>query len=292
MNPSMKPTLQESMKLLGEMTLLNRFLFSEVMSDPEVYTATLQIILGEDKLKLLSGSQTEKEIKTAPWLRSIRLDVYSVDEQGTVYDTEVQAKKTNDLRKRSRYYQSLIDSTLLSPGTRNFNRLNDVCVIMIMPFDLFGLDKYYYTFVPCCKEDKSLELKDGAVRIFLNTRGKNDDEITPELKEFLCYIESPDGAFVEKSNSDRLKKIHACVNRIKSSEEVGVKYMQKWLDQIDFFEDGWEQGMEKGMEKGRLENTLSTLRKLMQKQHMTLDEALDFLEIPKDEWQTYKEMLN
>ncbi len=62
--------------------------------------------------------------------------------------------------------------TLLSPGTRNFNRLNDVCVIMIMPFDLFGLDKYYYTFVPCCKEDKSLELKDGAVRNFLNTREK------------------------------------------------------------------------------------------------------------------------
>ena len=104
MNPSMKPTLQESMKLLGEMTLLNRFLFSEVMSDPEVYTATLQIILGEDELKLLAGSQTEKEIKTAPWLRSIRLDVYSVDEHGTVCDTEVQAKKTNDLRKRSRYY--------------------------------------------------------------------------------------------------------------------------------------------------------------------------------------------
>ena len=43
MNPSMKLTLQESMKLLGEMTLLNRFLFSEVMSDLETYTATLQI---------------------------------------------------------------------------------------------------------------------------------------------------------------------------------------------------------------------------------------------------------
>ena len=120
------------------------------------------------------------------------------------------------------------------------------------------------------------------------------------MKEFLCYIESPDGAFVEKSNSDRLKKIHACVNRIKSSEEVGVKYMQKWLDQIDFFEDGWEQGLEKGMaqgmaqgiEKGRLENTLSTLHKLMQKQHMSLNEALDFLEIPEAERQTYKEMMN
>ena len=275
MNPSMKLTLQESMKLLGEMTLLSRFLFSEVMSDPEVYTAALQIILGEDELKLLTGAQTEKEIKTAPWLRSIRLDVYAVDEHRTVYDTEVQAKKTNDLRKRSRYYQSLIDSSLLSPGTRNFNQLNDVCVIMIMPFDLFGLDKYYYTFVPCCKEDKSLELEDGAIRIFLNTRGKNDDEITPELKEFLRYIESPDSASVEKSGSDRLKKIHACVNRIKSSEEAGVKYMQKWLDQIDSFDEGMEKA------------TLNSLRKLMQKQHMTAEEALDFLEIPKEEWENY-----
>lgn len=275
MNPSMKLTLQESMKLLGEMTLLNRFLFSEVMSDPEIYTAALQIILGEDELKLLTGAQTEKEIKTAPWLRSIRLDVYAVDEHRTVYDTEVQAKKTNDLRKRSRYYQSLIDSSLLSPGTRNFNQLNDVCVIMIMPFDLFGLDKYYYTFFPCCKEDKSLELEDGAIRIFLNTRGKNDDEITPELKEFLRYIESPDSASVEKSGSDRLKKIHACVNRIKSSEEAGVKYMQKWLDQIDSFDEGMEKA------------TLNSLRKLMQKQHMTAEEALDFLEIPKEEWENY-----
>ncbi len=97
------------------------------------------------------------------------------------------------------------------------------------------------------------------------------------MKELLRYIESPDGAFVEKSNSDRLKKIHACVKRIKSSEEVGVKYMQKWLDQIDFFEDGWEQGIEKGMElghaegfevgrtEGRIEATLKSLRKLMKK---------------------------
>ena len=166
MNPSKKPTLQESMKMLGEMTLLDRFLFSEVMSDPEAYTATLQIILRQDELKLLTASQAEKEIKTAPWLRSIRLDVYAVDEYGTVYDTEMQAKQRNDLRKRSRYYQSLIDSSLLGPRTRDFNELNDVCVIMIMPFDLFGLDKYYYTFVPCCKEDKNLELEDGQSGFF------------------------------------------------------------------------------------------------------------------------------
>lgn len=60
-------------------------------------------------------------------------------------------------------------------------------------------------------------MDDGAVRIFLNTRGKNDDEITPELKAFLHYVECTEDKFVENSGSERLKKIHACVSQIKFS---------------------------------------------------------------------------
>jgi len=45
-------------------------------------------------------------------------------------------------------------------------------------------------------------------------------------------IESPDSASVEKSGSDRLKKIHACVNRIKSSEEA--------LDFLEVPKEEWE----------------------------------------------------
>ena len=40
-------------------------------------------------------------MRTAPWLRSIRLDVISKDEAG-IYDAEVQKKNTGNLRKRSR----------------------------------------------------------------------------------------------------------------------------------------------------------------------------------------------
>ncbi|MBQ4563692.1 MAG: hypothetical protein IJA58_04335 [Lachnospiraceae bacterium] len=85
-----------------------------------------------------------------------------------------------------------------------------------------------YTFVPCYKEDRAIDLEDGAVRIFLNTRGKNDHEITPELKDFLRYVESTGDECVENSGSERLKKIHACVNRVKSSEETGVRLMRHW----------------------------------------------------------------
>ena len=50
--------------------------------------------------------------------------------------------------------------------------MNDVYVIFIAPFDLFGQDKYMYTFQMTCQEIPGLVLNDGAVRIFLNTHGK------------------------------------------------------------------------------------------------------------------------
>lgn len=61
-------------------------------------------------------------------------------------------------------------------------------MIMTAPFDLFGLGKYCYTFRMKCDE-ADLCLNDGAVRMFLNTHGKNPEDIRPELKELLYYME-------------------------------------------------------------------------------------------------------
>jgi hypothetical protein len=56
----------------------------------------------------------------------------------------------------------LIDSQLLEPGETNFNKLNRLYQIMIMPFDLFGYGKYCYTFENQCLEVPGLEIKDDA----------------------------------------------------------------------------------------------------------------------------------
>ena len=130
------------MKPLRDLTLLDKFLFDETMDHPEAHEAALQIILGNDNLRLLSPSQTEKELRPAPWLKSIRMDVFSLDQDRTVYNTEMQAEHKSDLIRRSRYYQGVIDSSLLAPGNRNYNHLNDSCIIMITPFDLFGENRY------------------------------------------------------------------------------------------------------------------------------------------------------
>lgn len=226
------------MKTLKELTLLSKFLFDQTMDVPEAHEAALRIILPDQNIKLLNSTQTEKELRTAPWLRSIRLDVFALDEKKTVYDTEMQGGHRMDLKKRSRYYQGLIDSSLLEPGSVDFNALNNTYIIMITPFDLFGKNKYCYTFLPYCKEEKDILLEDGAVRIFLNTKGTNDSEVSNELVNFLHYIECTDEKFAMQTGSENIWKIHECVKKIKSSEEMGVKYMQTWEEKILEREEG------------------------------------------------------
>ena len=73
------------LKQLKDLTLLDRFLFSEVLE------TILEIILGRDVL-LRCLPQTEKEQRRSPLYRHIRLDVWGQDLEGTVYDVEVKSK--------------------------------------------------------------------------------------------------------------------------------------------------------------------------------------------------------
>ena len=214
-------------KPLKDLNLRDRFLFAEAMEDPVIMRSILEIILGRE-IVLQNFPQTEKEQRTSTLKRFVRLDVWVKDMEDTVYDTEVQKKDTKNLPKRSRYYQSLIDSKLLSPGEIDFNKLNQVYIIMIMPFDLFGKGLYRYTFQMRCEEDKELGLNDGAVRIFLNTHGTNADGVNQELIDLLHYIEHTTEEVSTQCGSSRIKEIQERINVIKSSEEIGVRYMQAW----------------------------------------------------------------
>ena len=242
-------------KQLNELTLLDRFLFASVMEDDRSLELLLSIIMGEE-ITLRQPSQVEKEFRTMPWLRSIRLDVYNVDDKNRIYDAEVQEKNTGNLAKRSRFYQALIDSTLLAPGRDvSFHHLPESYLIMITPFDLWGYGKYRYTFRMRCEEQPDLYLEDGIGRIFLNTRGTNDGEVNPELAELLHYMENSTDETAEMCRSEKVRELHRRVSEVKASEEFGVKYMQAWEEKIyermEGKEEGLAEGMEKGMEKGR-----------------------------------------
>ncbi|MDD2979894.1 MAG: Rpn family recombination-promoting nuclease/putative transposase [Hespellia sp.] len=262
--------------LLKDLKLTDRFLFDETMENPEAHQAVLSIIM-RNAVDLLPENEVEKQLQTLPYLKSVRLDVFAMDAEENVYNTEMQKSRKSDLQKRSRFYQSLIDSSLLPPGSISYNLLNDSYIIMITPFDLFGYEKYQYTFQARCKEEPELCLADGATRIFLNTKGKNADEVSEELIHFLKYVENTDDETAEESNSELIKKIHECVKKVKSSEEAGVKYMQAWEEKVYEREEGRAEGREEG-------EIIRVIKQIMTKVTKDLDEKTiaEHLEEPEE----------
>ena len=235
---------------LKDLDLLDRFLFAEAIEDPETMELILEIILGRE-IVLKHLPQAEKEQRSFLWSKQVKLDVWAQDVDDVIYDTEVQKRNTKDLPKRSRLYNSMIDSKLLIPGTNGYNGLNDVYIIMIMSFDLFGEGKYRYTFRMRCEEERDIELGDGVTRIFLNTQGKDADGVSEELIGLLKYFEDSTESTADSSGSDRIMKLHERVERLRESEEIGVKFMNAWEEKLLDRQDGYEEGLAEGIERGQ-----------------------------------------
>lgn len=123
-------------KPLENLNLMDRFLFSAAMDDPQFVQDVLAIILGEE-FALKELPQTEKEQRNLALRKVVRLDVWAKNEREDILDIEVQDTNTGNLPKRSRYYQALIDCNLLEPGDTDYNSLNDVYIIMIASTPVF-----------------------------------------------------------------------------------------------------------------------------------------------------------
>lgn len=265
------------MTKLEELNLTDRFLFDETMEDKEAYQAAVSILL-ENEIELTGRPETEKEFRVSPQLRQVRLDVVGMDRKGTLYYSEMQKKNTGNLKKRSRYYQAQLDVSLLEPGSKDFNLLNDSCFILIAPFDLFGRGLYRYTFEGACRECLDLKIEDGAVRVFINTKGKNGQGFSREFLDFMAYITSSTDETAGRAESGRIKLIHERVQKIRKSEKMGVKYMQFWEEKAYAREEGLEEGIVKGMKEGESRKLIQLICRMLQRGSTPEEIAADFEE--------------
>jgi len=267
----------KSKKSLQDLTLLDRFLFAEVMEDTKTFENVLSIILGQD-ISIAGRPQTEHESRTSPLKRQVRLDVWAEDKSDAVYNVEAQKENTKNLPHRSRFYQALIDSKLLLPGEVDFSNMKDCYSIIIAPFDLFGKGLYQYTFQMTCNETGQT-LDDGAVRIFFNTHGKNPEAISPELRELLYYMEHTTENI--SCSTPRLQEIQSHVNIVKSSEEIGVKYMQEWEEKILEKRKARAEGLAEGLAEGEDLRLIKLIKKKIQKSKNLIQIADELEETPE-----------
>ena len=265
-------------------------MFAQVMRDTRHLKPLLQFVLQVPiaKIELIEPQKTEKEGYDS---KGIRLDLYVTDEQGVVYNVEVQTTSKKHLPKRMRYYQSTIDISILRPGV-DYKELRKTFVIFICNYDPFGRNRYLYTFENICREEPDLLFGDETVKVIVNTRGEIG-EISEELKEVIRYLN--DGTI----SGQYSQELDTAVTAVKSNEERRLEYMTLAMHDMEIREEaleegrqeGRQEGREEGFTKGKDEERLFNIRNAMKKLNLSVEKAMDFMDIPAEDQPKYALML-
>lgn len=230
-------------KRLQDLTIKDNFMFGAVMSIEENCIAFLEMVLGFPIEKVVVSK--ERSMIYHPEYRGVRLDIYARDEKHTHYNVEMQARRQEDLGKRSRYYHSQIDVECLEKGLP-YEELPNTFVIFICDFDPFGCGLYYYSFQNECQEDTRAKLCDGNKTIFLSTKGKNKEQMPQSLVKFLKFVEADLAESEEDFDDELVRQFQTSIRKIKTSREMGERYM--------LFEELLKEERQEGLAQGRQEN--------------------------------------
>ena len=221
----------EVTKDFDQITLKDDFMFFSVMSDKELCKELLERILDIkiNKLVYVAGQDTKKDSYDG---KGVRLDIYTEDSENTVYNVEMQAGKSTNLPKRSRFYQSAIDLNQLQAG---------------MDYDA---------------------LNDATTKVFVNTTAPLDDEnLNSKLVSLIKYINSEtitdeytkkldDAVRIKRRSADwRVKYMKYELNLLESRRE-GIEEGKR---------EGKIEGIIEGIQEG--EEKLSNLMNLLYREH-------------------------
>ena len=211
------------------------------MHDEHICRQVVELILGVriGKIRYLSA---QDEHKTDPDSMRIIMDVFLRDEN-RIINVEVQTGHKKELPKRSRYYQSVVDVSTTSTGTK-YRDLPENILIFICTFDPFDRDFPRYTFQYICNEDKRLKLKDGSIRIFLNTKATKLSALDQKLQAFYHYLQ--DGV----ADSTLTQEIFNKITTLKNNSIERRSFMTLALKMADIEYDAYEEGFDKGREDG------------------------------------------
>ncbi len=256
-------------------------LFLSVMKVKEAYADVLSIIMDDAKLRL-KEVKVEQVVLNKSGKRAIRLDAWALDWTNRQFNMEMQNDTSSDnVRKRSRFYQGMIDTPLLKSGKETrYKNLPSTVIIFITQDDIFGKDLAKYTFSERCEEVPDLPLEDGTTKIFVNMTSLNG---RPDLVSLLQYMKN---TTLDNPNiivkDERIVELDQIVSEVKQSEEWEAVKM-------NILEIGIQHGIEQGIEQGKTQGVIETyqelgisrndaLRKLMEKFSLTEDAAKEQLD--------------
>ena len=265
-------------KPVEELKFTDDFMFCRVMQDPDLCKGVIERLLGI-KVEKIEYPELQKEIRPYYSAHGVRMDVY-VKDSDRVFDIEIQTSAPEDLPRRMRYYQSMIDIDSLMKGS-NYITLKESYIIFLCTKDPLGLGLPVYTFKTICKEKSGFTLADGVNKIFFNADAFASEKKL-EIKDFLGYLCSG------KPSDNFTEDIEQRVERLKINEIFRSDYMMDALPLFDARRAGLKEGIALGEAKGEKRGLLAgernakfdATKKLLKMNLLTIEQIASAMQLP------------
>lgn len=266
---------EDYMRRIEQFRLLDDDFFTKCFEEaPECTQLLLHVILDRADLQV-EEVKVQYNIKNLQG-RSVRLDVFAVDDAGKRYNIEIQRSDRGAGAKRARYNSSLLDSNILLSG-EDTEELPESYVIFITEHDVLGGNKAVYHVERTIRETGSL-FGDGSHILYVNGAYRDGTPIGKLMHDFSCI--DPDHMNY-KLLADRVRYF--------KRTEKGVRSMCKIME--DFGREVAEEVTKQVTKQVTEQKILEHIKMLIKNLNLTLEEAMDALNIPSEDRAYYRSQI-
>ncbi len=170
------------MEKIRNFTLMDDDFMSKVFEDKACAQYLLHIILEREDLHVVR-SQSQYTVKNLQG-RSVRLDILATDENGNLYNIEVQRSDKGAEALRARLYSSLLDANSTEAGEK-FEKICETWVIFIPENDVLGAGLPIYHIERVVLETDKPFL-DKAHIVYVNSQIRNETKLGRLMHDFHC----------------------------------------------------------------------------------------------------------
>lgn len=239
-------TFEEQKMSVAKYQLTSDLFAGKVFEDLEAAQELCRILMQNDRI-ILRSVRTQYVIQNLE-NHSVVLDIFAEEQQGNLIDIEIQMYREKAPFKRSRYYQSSIDMSILEKG-KPYHTLPDVTIIYLTKEDFIGERKGFYNIDrKSGGQEVTMCLENGFHEKYYNLEYPVDDMRINELLHYFQHSEP----FYKTENFPRIVER---VSYLKTKKE-GVALMCEITDRIR------REGREEGRIIGKVEDILELLEEL------------------------------
>lgn len=225
---------------------------------PDCVRLVARIVLNNPSLDFME-KVPQKHI-TNPKGKSVIMDYYFKDNEGKIYNIEIENSNSNhpSFFRRARYYSSMLDSENLNKG-EGYEKLPDSYVIFLCEKDPIGKGLPLYTLQTYISENKEEPVYDGRTIIYVNGDIEDDTALGKLVKDFKC-TEPEDLCYNEIKEFYREEQDMIRAYQLAPYHNPDIQAIAE-AEEAKGFARGITQGISKGIAQSRAETARNMLQK-------------------------------